>query len=521
MKLIKKLMVVFVALFMVMSMTNKVYAGSITITTDETYEGSDQAYVYDAYKIFDASYESLTGTNTQAAKDPTYTPSDAAVSYFMKTGNPWITTVQGLTTYFTVTAAADGSGYTVVAKDTFDTAAEAKEVAAALKAALANLTLTEEYAAKEITAGGNAVTVDDGYYLIVGKDAANLALVTTDVTIVEKNEYPHLIKEFSDETKVSEDMETQHSDEMSSIHDDVQIGDTVSYTLTVTIPSGANQQMVITDTFTSGLDPVLANGVVKVTAGNFTGTPTVSAPSSGKFTITLSAADVTANAGKTVTFVYEAVVTKDAWYQTEENTGVIKYGNKYEGVPDHVDSKTYHVEIQKKANAIDGDDLGGAKFQLFRTDTDHSLTKEKVYLVKLTDAELVKLGTQDDPFVKAEKTIYYRVASSTETGATLDIDMTEKGTDGKYLYTKAVVYGLDGDSTYYARETQAPEGFNILTEDVELKLEEKNLVQPVVNNSGTVLPSTGGIGTTIFHVAGAALVLGAGIILISKKRVNG
>ena len=522
MKEMKKFFALLIAVIMVLGMSMSVFAGSITITTDETYEGTDQEYVYDAYKIFDASYDTLSGSNTQAAKNPTYTPGDAQVSYFMATGNPWISTIQSLSTYFTVTAAADGSGYTVVATDAYATADAAKTVAEALKTALTReedpVTPTGDYAAIEITAGGDKVDVDDGYYLIVGRTAANLALVTTDVTIVEKNEYPHIIKEFTDEDETSE-IDSDTDDENTSANDTVQVGDTVSYTLTVTIPSGANQQMVVTDTFTTGLDPVLDGTVVKTTITGLTGaTPTVSAPADGKFTVTLTPADVIANAGKTFTIVYEAVVTEDAWKQTEINTGEVKYGNDYTSTTDFVDSVTYNVELDKKANAEDGEDLGGAKFELYRTDADHNLTKAAVTLKALTDAELTAAG-----ITKADKTIYYRVADADDTGTTTTIDMTEKvsdAADAEYKYTKAVIYGLDGDSTYYARETLAPTGFNILTEDFEMVMNDANHVYNIVNNSGSVLPSTGGIGTTIFYVIGAILVIGSGVVLVTRRRMN-
>ena len=497
------------------------FAASITISTDETYDSeAGSATAYKAYKIFDAKYTSLSGANTQDDKDTFDYPEDAKVSYFMATGNPWISTVQGMAyanaddevaegKFFDVAAAADGSGYTVTLHEgvtSDDTTAKA--IAAALDSALATVNPTGDYAGKDVTAGGSAVTVDAGYYLIKSTTASILALVTTDVTLVEKNDYTKLIKEFTTETTVS-DFEAE-DDEATSQDDSVQVGDVVSFTLTVYIPAGANQQMVVTDSFSSGLDPVLTEDdtpVVAVTAGNFTGTPTVSAPSEGAFTITLSATDVAANAGKTVTFVYQAAVTKDAWKATQENTGKVKYGNDYETKPDDVDSELYNLTIQKKAESKEGDSLKGAKFELYRTDSDHSLTKAAVNLVALTDAELTAAG-----ITKAENTVYYRVADKDDATTTTTIDMTDA--------YDAVIYGLDGDSTYYVRETVAPTGYNKLDEDVEVAMGDENKIQPIVNNAGSVLPSTGGIGTTIFYVVGSIMVVAAGVLLITKKRMS-
>ncbi len=534
MKKFTKLLGIVLIIALVMSMgITAAFAASITISTDETYVAADgTAHVYNAYKIFDAKYETLSNANTQDDKDTfTTTPSgDPPVAYFMATGNPWIATVQGMTDYFTVTAAADGSGYNVVLKEGVDNNdTTAKAIAAALNSALTRETdpvnPTGDYAPKSITAGSAAQTVDAGYYLIKSATSSILALVTTDVTLVEKDDYTKLIKEFSDETKVG-DFDAA-DDETTSKDDSVQVGDTVSFTLTVYIPAGANQPMVVTDTFTSGLTPVLTTGdspVVATTITNNDTTPatvsaTVSAPASGQFTVTFDAATVTANAGKTITIVYQAVVNEDAAFEVQENTGKVKYGNDYETQPDKVDTQTYNLEIDKKAESESGDDLGGAQFELYRTDTDHSLTKVAVSLVALTDTDLAKLGTTETPFTKAEKTIYYRVAEAGETGATTTIDMTEKDGD-EFKYTKAVIYGLDGDSTYSIRETKAPVGYNKLDADVDVAMNDTTHVQPVVNNSGTVLPSTGGIGTTIFYVVGSILVVAAGVLLITKKRMS-
>ena len=111
----------------------------------------------------------------------------------------------------------------------------------------------------------------------------------------------------------------------------------------------------------------------------------------------------------------------------------------------------------------------------------------------------------------AANTVYYRVAADDETGTTV-IDITDA--------YDAVIYGLDGDSTYSIEETKAPDGYNKLEGKIAVTMSDANQVQPVVNNAGSVLPSTGGIGTTIFYAIGAILVIGAGIVLVSRRRAN-
>ena len=90
---------------------------------------------------------------------------------------------------------------------------------------------------------------------------------------------------------------------------------------------------------------------------------------------------------------------------------------------------------------------------------------------------------------------------------------------------------LDNDKTYTLTETKNPnEGYNMLGEPVTLTLhEDKASVfddatletwQDVENYKGTILPSTGGIGTVIFYVLGSLLVIGCGIVLISRRRMQ-
>lgn len=117
-----------------------------------------------------------------------------------------------------------------------------------------------------------------------------------------------------------------------------------------------------------------------------------------------------------------------------------------------------------------------------------------------------------------------------------------KNVDNKYRYDEANgnttltsladgMINIEGikEGTYYLKETKAPKGYNLLKDaiiitinaDGDIKTGTTTVTQvDVQNNAGSILPSTGGIGTTIFYIAGALLVLAAGVVLIAKKRTD-
>ena len=108
----------------------------------------------------------------------------------------------------------------------------------------------------------------------------------------------------------------------------------------------------------------------------------------------------------------------------------------------------------------------------------------------------------------------YRVAVEGEIGVEI-----EAGT--------AQIFGLDA-KTYYLEETEAPAGYNILTARVQVAISADNVngkgilnsTINVINNSGSLLPSTGGMGTTLFYIVGAVLLLGAAILLVVRRRMR-
>jgi len=131
-------------------------------------------------------------------------------------------------------------------------------------------------------------------------------------------------------------------------------------------------------------------------------------------------------------------------------------------------------------------------------------------------------GSDPISLVEVGKNVY-RVATKDDVNT-----ITEITTDATGAFT---IQGLDSD-TYYLTETAAPAGYNVLKSAIEVKVSDKGEVTyiydgveatgtvMVENNTGAELPSTGGIGTTIFYVVGGLLVVAAGVLLVTRKRMS-
>lgn len=299
------------------------------------------------------------------------------------------------------------------------------------------------------------------------------------------------------------------------------IGDTIDYKVTGSIAryietsDGAQAvlNLVFKDTLSDGLTGVTGSLAIKVTDPETNtettlvkGTDYTYTQSGKDLNITLTTATLgednvpTFNykAGTKYTITYSATVNANAVVGNPEteagrnkNTIDLKYNNNVEVGTDTTYVYTYELGLTKVNSS--GQTLTGAKFKLYDSKTGGN--EIKVVLARTTES-----GTK-----------IYRHANNSETPVT----EMEVGTNGALA-----IEGLN-NGTYYFEETAAPEGYNALTERTTgVKIENANNSISVTNTTGSVLPSTGGIGTTIFYVIGGVLVAGAIVLLVVRRRRN-
>lgn len=217
------------------------------------------------------------------------------------------------------------------------------------------------------------------------------------------------------------------------------------------------------------------------------------------------------NKGKYFTVTYYAKVNKAA-VVTEKNKATLEYGNKpgetTTTTPSEAKTPTYPLDINKTKKGSD-EKLAGAKFSLYTSETD---AKNGTNPIKVT-------GSNGNYVVDSEST-------TTEFESVESIDGK-----GYNLHVNGLAAG-----TYYLVETKAPEGYNKLTAPIKVTItktgdtewtiskdgtEETDKIIDVENSTGSLLPSTGGMGTIAFTVVAALLVLGVAVSFIrDRKREN-
>lgn len=522
MKHMKKIVSVLLTMVMVFAMTMVASAATVTVPSD----GILKDHTFTAYQVFSGREEGGILSDVQWGSGIN---SDA-----------FLAALKADTTY--------GSLFS----DCTDAAAVAKVLGDNnTNTALANAVAELAYANK--TGSGTALTsgeneLADGYYLIVDTtenvaagSAYNTALlqVVGDINITVKTDAPTVEKKVLEDDKYNQD--GGYGQGYNDVAD-YNMGDAVSFHLIGSVPDMSRYdtyKYIFHDTLSAGL--TLNEDSIKVyVASDKAGTDKTEITGWTKAvngqSFTVSFADLKTvsgvSQGKYIIVEYTATLNQNAVVGLDgnPNTVYLEYSNKPdqsgEGDTDNTGNTpedkvivfTYELDTTK----VDGQDntkkLEGAEFKLHNADNKWAIVNNDGKVTGWADTE--------------------------EGGSTLT-------SDANGLFK---VIGLD-DGTYYLKETKAPTGYNLLSSEITVVITATTTNGQtwtdgqassaltklevtadgtagtgdtstgiagitVANNKGSTLPETGGMGTTIFYVLGSILVLGAAVLLITRKRMG-
>lgn len=519
MKLAKRILAVIMMAALAMALTIPAFAanndGKITITNAKVGE------TYKIYKVFDLTYS---GEENNKNISYTYTKSGDTDSFF--------DVLNSENSPFTLTPTSTTGIYNVALKE----GKKKEDVISFLKENENNLQKvgngeTAEAPANDPNATATSVEFTNlayGYYYITSTTGT---LVTIDsaakeVNVQEKNDEPTVEKKVKNNTA----NETEANDSTTA-----SIGDTVEFSITIHAKPGA-KNYVLHDTMTSGLT-FNANSV-QVTAGNQTLTAITDQNTSGvyevkttglgetnpctfhiEFTETyLNTIDKETN----IVVTYTATVNENAVTADPVNNKThLDYGNESKTTEVTATVYTYDFSVFKYVAGEEGSktSLAGAKFTLSKDENSSAL----IAFHKKAGVEEYTLCAEN---------------GCNNPNHTTEITTSTEGTANGQFKLQGLAAG-----TYYLTETEAPNGYNKLTGPIKVVIaqgtDDKNNCTvtyynsgstegtaadrgtiSVENKSGTALPSTGGIGTTIFYVAGGFLAVGAVVLMVVKKRMS-
>lgn len=493
----KKLFAVLLALTLVLSM------GTIALAADEvtgtiTISNAVNGATYDIYKMFD------------------FTPIEGSASNgrYSYASDAWKTFVEG-----------DASAYLAFDEDTGtikwngatskddagNDIADPVAVAALAKAAVAYAKANSiaPTASKTAPADGTVEFTDValGYYAIDTSLGNICALTNVDNTFVahEKNQKPDIEKKI-----------IENGQEVDA--NNVAIGDTVTYKTTVTVGKGQTDY-IVHDTMSEGLTFVDANNDGKIDV-----TVTASDGSTPVYTVTTPGADDGCTfevafdndyiAGLKdvieIEIVYEATLNENAVVGSTGNPNTVVLEYKNENDVENTDEDiviTYTTKLVVDKVDGEGNPLAGAGFTLYKEDAEGNWAP-------IGDEQLITALTAGEEAIYTwnglEEGDYKLVETTTPDGynTAKDIEFTITCDEPETVVTVADTANWDETVSEQVAESADDEGNGL---DI--------FEATVVNKTGSLLPETGGIGTTIFYIVGSVLMLAALVILVSKKRM--
>lgn len=511
MKLMKRILAIVCTFVMIISMATGVNAveqpskasaqqtkGSITIKNAKAGE---------RYKI----YKILTLESYDKAKE--------AYSYVKNAGNdPWNQFVQNSKDYLKV----NNDGYVTFVEKQWNSEGTRNFASKAMAYAKANrINATATNVASEEKESGVTVKftgLDLGYYLVESSVGTACSIGTTDpeLEVTDKHESPSVSKLIVGGADGLSGVISENGKKNS-----VNLGDYVSFEIKINV-TPYTKNYVLHDTMDDSLEYSwlhLSYINLKDQTDPQRKNPTIyentdfkvnQAPGDGcTFEISFTdefykkyRANIDSGNLNEITFNYFAKVKDTAPTDIAmPNKAHLTYGENSK--TDEVETKTYTWSIpvyKYTLNAEIREDLAGAKFILS--------TQENP-----TPANALKFTNDGSKFRY----------TALETNGNTEL---ESYTDGM-IYINGLKSG-----TYYLKETKAPDGYNTLKDPIKIvvdgdpvtgrviiKVNEKTVEKvEVQNNKGSLLPSTGGMGTTLIYVVGSILVLASGIVLFSKRK---
>ena len=328
------------------------------------------------------------------------------------------------------------------------------------------------------TAAATISNLPNGYYYITTTTGTVVTIDSTNpnATVDDKNIVPDVDKTIT----AASSFDTDGKKALA------QVGTVVDFKAEITVGKG-QENYLFKDTLGTGLAYVADSLSV---AGMIKGTD---------YTLTVNGQDIQVafkndsiknlSQNSKITVLYKATVTSDALtVNAAKNTATISYGHNSQYTSEPSEVEVYNAKLTVTKKDGNGAALKGAGFVIANADNK-----------------------------------YYKI----ENNVVSWVDSIENATE----YTsddQGAVHAFTGlaNGTYTLIEKTVPSGYNKAADQTftvnEHDYTKDNLEQTanVTNNSGSELPSTGGIGTTIFYAIGAVLVIGAGIVLVTRRRMN-
>ena len=563
----KKFFSILLAALLTLSLCATAFAADITINSNTSDPGlSVNGKTFNAYKVLDLVN----------AEDGIYAAAAGLEDFFAARYS-----LDKTNKYFNeqLTAALKAE----IEATEFDGFAFAAELLAAAKAA--------GIEAKTAVGANDSATItglDVGYYVVEDAGAAGdensaisaLMLQKTDDSpaITVKGSMPSITKDIL----TSDEAPENDQDEDGKVKtNNASVGELVPYVLTSKVPSRMDAYdsytYIIHDQMSKGLtfqnDVVVKLDGAALTLGTDYTVNTAAITEDGEYkggtAITIEILNFIQykdKAGADIEVYYSAEINEDAVIGEElgnPNRVRLEYSNNpnFEdepgepgdepvgptGITPWDEVRTYVTEVKIIKTDANGNRLNGAEFTLTGERVKKVLVETLEFTEdangtfwKLTDGSYT---TQDPATEGMDQSKYASTTIKYKQELIIDVqEHTESVTiTGVTNDAGELIFSGLASGDYILTETEAPEGYNLLKQPIELTITwteptgtSKDCIWAyswtnadgqgnevtVVNNMGVVLPETGGMGTTLFYLAGGALVVAAAVLLITKKRMN-